>query len=290
MGSGGYIAGIFIISLFLTTFFISYFNEGFNGDNRVKIIDISSIQNKQGFANQTDFTSSCPLSVYDTTGSWSCDSNGLNLVGAGGITYKLKGQHTYDGIYHSSYVLSNVNSEYYIVVTDTASGNYLHVKVLPDGLHVPSVFGGPIGLRFETGEAQFFPISNPYTSTITIETIYNINNNELTVIYNGISYVFDKDKVPDNMLMPLGVTNTQGIVSTNSLTIKSMTYDFKQVESEIQSVIDGLTMTVNLAYSMAKLGVYSFPYDIIPLTLQVLLIAPQEFFIALGVAMFIRGD
>jgi hypothetical protein len=288
MAQGIVICAIFILSLFFSSLFVSYFASGFTGDNSIEVIDIEKLINSDiGFNSKTDLTRTCNLSSYDLIGSWSCGATGLSLNGAGSLRVPFNDRNA-DGIYVNSYRIINPSGEYKIIITDTKYGDYIHLKVLSDGLVIPSTIAIPLIGHYETGIAWNVPISNALMSDVTIKTTYNINSNELTIVYNGESYIVPPMSIPPNYLAPSEVTNNQGVISDNSLTISSLSNSFTPVKTETSTALDGLAMTLNLAYSMSLLVTFRFPYHIIPVFYQVILILPQELMILVGAALFAR--
>jgi hypothetical protein len=287
MGKGLIIAGVFLISLFLSSFIISYFAIGFYNDHSVTVIDLPF--SETGFTYSDNLKTSCNLSAYEVTGSWSCDANGLTLSGDGGlrVPLNLKSQ---DGIYSNSYTIVNPQGSYALIVTDTHYGQYIYLRVSNDGIRIPSVFSLlPFPFpRYETGTAHYIPIQGLLKNETVIKTLYNINTNGLTVTVDDVSYIVPPMEIPASYLAPAEVVYTQGVLDAHGLSITSLASTFSPVITEGAGMIDGLARMINLAYAMARLATYSFPYHILPLEVQLLIIAPQEFMIIIGVATFIR--
>jgi hypothetical protein len=288
MAQGIVIAAIFILSLFLSSLFVSYFNTGFNGDESVEIIDIEGLINTDiGFNTQTDLVRDCNLTSYELTGSWSCGASGLDLTGSGTLKTPFNVKNT-DGIYSNSYRILNPQGDYTIIVTDTRYGDYIHIKVNSNGLLIPKTIAIPILGHYENGIAWQVDISGALKPDVTIKTVYNINTNDLTITYDGVSYVVPPMDIPPNYLAPAEVAWNQGVLSDYSLTIASLSNSFSPVKTETSSALDGLAMTLNLGYSMLLLCTYRFPYEVIPLFYQIVLILPQELMIVVGIALFAR--
>jgi hypothetical protein len=284
MANGLTIAAVFLISLFLSSFLISYFNVEFNGDNSVEVIKLPN--SFEGFNIDTNLQTTCTLTDYNLTGSWSCGPEGLRLLGVGSLRQPLI-TLSQNGVYINSYHIINPSGEYTIIMADTAYSGYIYAKVKADGIYIPLVRSMGIIGRWEIGTAQFIPIPNAISADTTIKTVYNINTNEITITFNNVDYILDKNRISDNIFTPVEVISVQGVISDNSLTIQSMSRNF--IPTKTDASADGLAMVANLAFSMLKLMTYTFPYHIIPLQIQVLCVLPQEFMILTGIAMFLRG-
>lgn len=288
--TGGKIALIFIVSLFMSTFFIAYFDQEFHGSTEVNLLQIPTTMDS--FSRTRDLTKSCNISEFKTSGSWACSSNGITGSGSLLVPFVAKSG---DGIYSSSYRLSNpTSSDYTIIIADTSWNNFIHLDVTQAGLHIPGVVCVPIVGCYALPKGTLgwdYPLQGASSiPDVSIKTRYNINSNELSIVFNGQTIQVDKSKIPPLNWVPDAIKYSQGVVTSGSITITEISGDFNPAaSSDIQETMDGLEMIFNLLVSMIKLCSYTFPYHIIPLQLQIIIIGPQEFAILIGLAMLARG-
>lgn len=284
MGSGGKIIIIFVLVLFFATFFISYFDKEINGYTNVKTIDLPRGQGS--FSQSDDLKTSCNMTKYEMDGSWSCSGSGLSLSGSGSFLVPLT-QKSNDGKYTSSYHISSHPETFYIVIAETNYDNYIHLKFEPDKVYIPKVISAGWLGRYEYGVAWYAPIDTT-PQDLQIDITYDSNYNEATISINGQEFYIPPETMPSNSMMPEVITSTSGISSDGDLTLDSISYSFEERITEIGGLLDALGMVIPLGYSMLRLATYTFPYDIIPLTVQVGIIFPIEFAITMGVAIFFR--
>lgn len=285
MGLGGKIIIIFALSLFLTSALISYFEIGFLGTSETEVIKLPTTVS--GFNNQNDFTQSCNLSEYKTTGTWGCSASGLSLSDSGKLSIPFTVAKA-DGIYTNTYYITSHTGEFYVVIADTNFDNHVHLKVTPSGLEIPSVMALPIVGAIEGAPSWVYPTDGT-VQKITLETTYNINTNDLSIVYNGVKIVVPHDHIPPMNWVPSSLTSAAGVSSNYPITIKEIDTAFKAGAKTDNSVaLDGLAMVVNVISGMIHLCAYSFPNDIIPVEYQFYIVFPQEFALFMGILMFVR--
>ena len=281
MGNGGKIAAIFILSLFFTTLLISYFDTGFNGSSEVIIINLP-LSFSEG-NSYTDFKNSCNISAYETTGSWTCDANGI--TGNGDLRYPLEVK-TQDGIYDNTYHITSHSGDFTILVMDTKFGNRIRVKFTDNAIIIPDTISLPLIGTVETGIKWQYPFDSA-NKDLTIHTNYDSNYNNLNLDVNGQSWSLQNGiDVPNTFVGELKWAT--GILSDGTVTVASIQTNYESRQTEIQTAMDGLSLSIDLIWKMIALCTYRFPYDIIPLQYQFAIIFPQEFLILVGCAMFLR--
>jgi hypothetical protein len=282
MGSGGKIAAIFILSLFASTFFISYFDTALNGSTEVKTIDlptsISGMTVTDSFLNSDCLTN---LKRYDiVSGSYSCSVNGLDLF-YGVLRNKQRTDIMQSGDFKNAYSIKYINgTSYYILVAEQATPipTEIIINIDKGGIHIPNVFLGIIS----TNDLWFYPITGINNIDATILTEYNGKDNTLSINFNGAQYDIPSQNLPTfygNQLQYY-----EGVATFGGYTLVSISSSYLSSDS----IMNGLSMVIGLLWKMLLLAGYSFPYEVIPLEFQVLLILPQEFLIVVGIAMFIR--
>jgi hypothetical protein len=282
MGSGGKIAAIFILSLFVSTFFISFFQTGLYGYTDINNIELPLSIN--GISTTDDFTgSNCLLNIahYEMIGLYSCVSDGIELV-TGTIRNKQKIDTDKEGTFKNTYSIKYLNGTYYYIIIAqqaTPIPTTIYLEVNQDGLHIPVNYFG----LFIHGDSWFSPLENANIEDSNIETDYNGKTNSLTVNFNGNKYNISSEYLPP--LYGGQLNYYEGISTIGGYKLESLTSNYLPPTG---SVLNGLSMVIDLIWRMLLLTTYSFPYDVIPLYIQIILISPQEFMIVVGLAMFLR--
>lgn len=277
-----------IASLMITSALISFFVMAVYGYTPLgfNTLDLGL----DSYGSSSDFTSNCSLSSYQYSGSWSCGSNGLSLTGAGSIYYPVPTttQKTIQGgNYKVKYNLHpTVGDNYYIIVSDSNGGAYIHIIVKGDGLHIPSLFNTGFG-HIVIGDAAYIPLAGANTlSDVSIETNYNPVRGDLIIIFNGQTYTVNQGYLP---FVPLDSIKTfQGIGSEHGIIIKSMSNNFNPTTSP-SSVLDGLSMIIGFLYNVIALLVWNIDSAIFPWELNLLFIKTQAIGIFICVIVIIRG-
>ena len=153
------------------------------------------------------------------------------------------------------------------------------MQVAPDGLSIPKSY---LGLVI-SGDYWFTPLQDANLQDADIQTIYDGKTNSLSFSFNGAVYNISSDNLPP--LYGSQLNYYEGITTIGGYELTSISSDYLPPAG---SALNGLSIIIDLAWTMLKLATYTFPYEIIPLQFQILLILPQEFLIVIGVAMFIR--
>lgn len=297
MGEGGKIIATFVLSLFLTSVLIGYFNQEFNGDNSVNTITLpSSMASYYGAQNY--ITGSYNTSITEIIGlfnNWVYYPN----IGMVHTTVGLLNTNDFliDNIQPSSngritnyYVINNsVKKDYTIILRYTGSYDSNEIIVKQDGLHIPKYFQA-FGVIIGDNYFISIPNANQYTD-VTIKTDY----------YNG-----DKDNAPSgsitfnnqvyqlqNLNKIAGVISFKtyyGGISSSALgtTFVSFRSDNVIVTSTTASVTDALARTGSFIAFAFSLLTFSLPAHIMHPFVQILIILPQEFMILVGIAIFAR--
>jgi len=306
MGNGGIIAGIFLLSLFFTSAFIGYFAynlEGLNIENKIILPNSLASYSSGGY---NDY-SSCSFNIteYGFAGTWNtdpCNNIGLYLISPSivresHITIPYIVPNSDNSIINTYQITNTPLSDYGIILRfdggNEADNNILYIN--NDGLHIPSttwrlldpstwnnIFGG--------ADKAFIPYANAnQIKDNIITTTFNDKDNSVIINFNGNTYSLynlnpDYHSSTGTYDIYAGdVTNSAGFTLKSFTTSNSIsTTMFKPV------VQDTLAQVSSLILAMLKVLTYSLPENIMPLWLQSLIIAPQEFMILLGVAMFIR--
>jgi hypothetical protein len=284
MGSGGKIAAIFILSLFVSTFLIAYFDTGLNGSTKVNQIDlpmsINGLSITESFEGSNCFVN---IAHYNILGTYNCSAGGLDLL-TGTIRNKPQVNIDKNGDFKNSYSISYLSGDaYYIIIAQQSFPLPVNLllKVDSAGLHLPVSYYGVFDT--EESDSWFTPIEGASLSDAIIQTDFNGKDNTLSIIFNDQTY-----NIPTESLPPFygeNINYYEGVMTYGNYELKSLSSNYIPPEG---SSLNALSLIVDLAWNMLKLASYSFPYEVIPLELQILLILPQEFLIVVGIAMFVR--
>lgn len=298
--SSAYIVATMLISLFISSFFISYFAINMYGYDLKNTIDLPN--SIESYSSEQNFiTGAYNASTLDKTGNtgWTYYKNvGMVLTTLGALTnYFLIDNINVasDNTVTNYYVINNsVKSDYTIVLRYTGGYDTNEIEVKSDGFHVPYYY--PVG-NIRIGDNQFIPLAeaNKYTDVVIQTNYYDGDKNTKTkatciMIFNGVTYEFNnmfwKDK---------GESEFYGSIFYGGVKSETLGFAFKSFKTD--SIIAGsgsndsgsIAMIASLIKTMLALVVWGLPEQIMPLTLQLLLIRTQEAVLLIGIAGFIRG-
>lgn len=304
MSFGPKLVVAFGISLFLSSFLISYFALNMFG---VGLADTVELPNQmQLYSSHQDFKNGqYNMSTLSKTGNtaW-VYSAGTGMVLSSLGSYQNwflidNIQKRTDNKIVNSYTLKNIPGQDYEIAlryTNGADSNSIQVKA--DGFHIPDYFqvGG-----VQIGDYDFIPypganqIEDVQITTEYVDGVQNcpfmspcVHTQEpnLVLTFNGQSYTTKKLHYPDN---PLEIDEVYyGGVKSDTL---GFTISDFRTNNIIQETSDVGTTTAILALidAMGKILRWGLPDYIMPTMLQVLLILPQEFGLLVGLYCLVRG-
>jgi hypothetical protein len=301
MASGGLIAALFILSLFFSSFFISYFDIGFNGQSQVTPIQLpNSIPSY--YTAQNYVTGQYNNSISRVTGidnSWEFQNNigmihtSVSLVPYMNYFIITDLQPSANNNYINTYKINNaIKKPYTIILRYDSDFDENDIYIDNNGFHIPkyTTFFG-----MADGDIDFIPYPNALNIiNPTIITTYhegNINEDSTaTINFNGQSFTFTKLNRMDYVISLIRRDYFYAGIRSNDVGTILVSFNSENVIVNPDTIknTDALTLVSSLITSMIRLMSYTYPYDIIPLEFQALLIAPQEFMILIGIAIFIR--
>jgi len=301
MGNGGILASVFILSLFFSSFFIAYFDIGFNGSTEIQTFELpNSLPSYFGAQNfKSGQYNTSIVSITGLGNTWAFFENeGMKHTSVSLLPYMnyfcIKDLEANSAnTYINTYVVNNtIQKPYALVLRYTGTGFQNDLYIDDKGLHIPdysSAFGIKIGDKEFISYPDADKIIYPKITTTYYEG-WTDKDSSLTVNFNGNEYSFTNlNRMSYAESLIIRTIYYAGIYSQDEGTILESFNSENRITNPDTSINSNpLTLVSSLITSMLKLMVYSFPYDVIPLEFQVLLIAPQEFLILIGIAIFIR--
>ena len=286
------------VTLFLSSFLISYFLLGMYGVNYENQVTLPNQANTI-FSSKQDFKSgNYNLSTLSKTGytGWTYYPNvGMVLTAFGAYrnwflidNIQTGSGNTYTNYY---YINNSVKQDYSIALryTDGYDSNIIQVK--SDGFHIP--YYGLYGLA-QTSDNDFIPYPNAnkiedvFISTKYIDGKQNceflqacqkIQEPYLEFTFNGNTFITRKLNYPDN---PLDYANVYyGGVQSDTL---GFTFESFNTNNAIVETNDSgsLNNFMSVLSTMASLVTWSLPDSVMPLLLQAMLIGIPEFLLFMG--------
>lgn len=300
MGKGLIICAFFILSLFFSSLAVSFLAESKYGDTSVPTFKLpNSLESYYGAQDYQagDYNSSIS-EIRGLFSEWQYQPN-VGMV------------HTVNGVFDTNYFLINniqldsnkrvknhyiinnsVKQDFKIVLRYTNIGGKSEIVVKQDGFHVPDYTLFDISFS----DLMFipYPNANQY-ETVIIDTEYfdgdKDNTPSGTFVFNGESFDLTNLPLRGNAY---GVMYTDKYGGVSSSTIGTTFVSFNS-ENRIGSPTDnplltGLDRVASFITFIFTMLIFSLPEHILPTYLQLLLIAPQEFMILLGLVMSIKGE
>jgi hypothetical protein len=298
MGNGAVIILIFVLSLFFSSMAISYFNTELNGDISVKTITLPNSLDSY-YGSQNYINGSYNTSISDIVGLY---NNWVFQEYVGMV-------HTSIGLLNTNYFLidniqksssntvintykinNSIKQDYTIVLRYTGSSDENEIIVKSDGLHIPNYFQA-FGINL--GDSYFISLPNANQITdITIKTNYfdgdDNNDPSGTITFDGTEYTLQNLHVAN--IVGSNFKTYYGGISSDSIGTTFVSFSSENVIKTTTggSVVDTLKMIASFITFTFSMLTYSLPETILPLSIQVLVILPQEFMMMVGLAMFIR--
>jgi hypothetical protein len=266
-----------IVSLFLSTVLISWFAlQIYGNDLGVGIVETPRQLPTVSTANNINFAA--------FTNTWEhIDNLGLSspentLIIFSSSLYLQDIQPDATGNIKNYYVINNtIGADYKVVIneyTNTQGGNYIYVK--SDGLHIPKYGGGDI---------LYIPVVTSGENTIM--TNYNVNTRAFSFSFNGKNYLATNLNILGSSSGIYGgiTTDTKGLI------IKTFRSDnIMGGNNESLNTFSNMVATLaNLLIIAGKLVTFTLPEYIMPMSLQLILIFPQEIGLAVGLFGMARG-
>jgi hypothetical protein len=303
MGNGAVIAGVFVLSLFFSTFFISYFDLGFNGSTEMHPYSLPNNLNSY-FGAQNYQTGAFNNSVNKIDGlgnEWEYVTNigmihtFVSLIPSQNYflikNVQSDGNNNYDNIY---VVNNSIGKPYKIVLRYVGSSNENDLLIDDSGIHVP--YYGIFGTISDFTSTVDYPNADKI-SPVTIQTSYHEGGaNEdsyVSVTFDGNTYSYLKANpnsinIPNMVYQFLTGDNAYAGIASEYEGTTLVYFNTNNGILNPESTTNSLVLVSSVIVTMLKLMTYTYPYSIIPIELQLLLIGPQEFGILIGMAIFIR--
>ena len=303
MAKGLTVAAIFVLSLFLSSGLIAYFDVGFNSETNINTMNLpSSLPSYYGAQNfKSGQYNNSIVSITGIDNSWEfIPDEGMVHTSVSIWPYFnyfniINLQPDSNNNYVNTYYINNeIKKPYGVVLRYTSFFDENDLFIDETGFHLreyTSIFG------IVKRDRQF--ISYPDADKIErvkITTSYHeggVNEDSLlTLDFNGNGYTFnDLNRRDYSISLIIRNVYYAGIFSYDEGTTLEAFESVNMItnpEYEAAKALDTLSLVSSMITSMLQLMTYTFPYNIIPLEWQVFLILPQQFMILIGIAVFIR--
>ena len=302
MAKGAVIMAVFILSLFFSAGLVAFFDVGFNGSTQITSLNLplslpsyfgpqnylngeynSSINSITGIGNEWEFLAGEGM-VHTS----------VSLIPSQNYFFITNLLPSSNNVYTNTYIINNdIQKPYGIVLRGTSNFDQNDIWIDETGFHIPSYsfFG------IKKGETDF--ISYPNVHLIehpTIKTIYReggvFEPSSCTILFNSEIFTFTKlnnqDLATSNIIRNIYFAGVYSSSVGTTLEFFNSENSIVNPDAKALTGSDPLTLVSSLIISVTKLISFTFPYDIIPLWLQVFIFLPQEFMIVVGLALFIR--
>ena len=303
MAKGLTVAAIFVLSLFLSSGLIAYFDVGFNSETNINTMNLpSSLPSYYGAQNfKSGQYNNSIVSITGIDNSWEfIPEEGMVHTSVSILPYFnyfniINLQPDSNNNYVNTYYINNeIKKPYGIVLRYTSFFDENDLFIDETGFHLreyTSIFG------IVKRDRQFISYPNAdKIERVKITTSYHeggVNEDSLlTLDFNGNGYTFnDLNRRDYSISLIIRNVYYAGIFSYDEGTTLEAFESVNMItnpEYEAAKALDTLSLVSSMITSMLQLMTYTFPYNIIPLEWQVFLILPQQFMILIGIAVFIR--
>jgi hypothetical protein len=313
--TGAALCAVMLISLFISSFLISYFAMemyGYKLDSvslPANIEDTTHYNNNQDFKNNPNtYTTTFNSTKVSFGGGWT-NVPGIGMVltsiPAGGDTYIsenyiIKGA---DGIVTNQYIINNsVHAKYEIIlkrgygrgVIALLAGTTSNMLVIDsDGFRVPRSFVALNPETWQGGDIAFIPYPGAnQVDHAVITTNYNVDTYALDFTFNGQNFNmpllngFTNIEVYLDPIYGGVLCNTVGFALENYNTNNEVVNNIYDTTNESASTLQSFGALIS---TMIKVVGWGLPPSIMPIQLQILLIRTQEAVLIIGIIAFVRG-
>ena len=300
--SSNFAAGLLIaliFSLIFSSVTIAYFAKEMNMGITIQGIalpqELRSYNSEQDFMNGT-YDIATLNKISSATWTYVNDVGiiltGLSIGGLNNYMYIMNINKDATGDIINNYRINNTPlNDYVIVIKGNAGISNNEIIVKQDGFHIPTFM---LGFDGYAGERAFIPYPNANKiQKVTIQTIYHeekfgsANDATLKFTFNGEQFLTTMNK--EDTFLFFGGTQYYGGVNSGSL---DFTLEYFKTNNEIKGTgvqRDALSQIADFIYTVLLILTWTLPEEILPLTLNLLLIKTQLFGILTCIIVLIRG-